>query len=93
MKSAVQPVTARSEEDLAWRAFGGFLLVLLVTAGGMKALFSKVFTDSQHAPDHGRSWLAEARSQASIATSYAVMAKTMLQSSRRDNRQERQSRP
>ncbi|MBB4196805.1 hypothetical protein GGD83_000582 [Rhodoblastus sphagnicola] len=92
MKSAVHTVTARSEQDLAWRVFGGFLLVLLVVAGGLKALFSKVFIDSQHAPDQGRSWLAEARSQASIATSYALMAKTMLQSSRRDNRQERQSR-
>ncbi|SNB78581.1 hypothetical protein SAMN06265338_11028 [Rhodoblastus acidophilus] len=93
MKSAVHTIPARSEAALAWRVFGGFLLILLVVAGGLKALFAKLFTDYEHAPSsRSRSWLAEARSQASIATSYAVMAKTMLQSSRRDYRQERQSR-
>jgi hypothetical protein len=91
MKMAVHTVTTKSEHDLAWRAFGGFLLSLLVIAGGLKALFTWIFTDKQCATPKSRSWLAEARSQASIATSYAHMAKTMLQSSRRDNRQERQS--
>jgi len=92
MKMAFPPVTAKNEYDLAWRAFGGFLLAVLVTAGGLKAFFTWVFTDKDCAPQRSRSWLAEARSQASIATSYAHMAKSMLQSSRRDNRQERQSR-
>jgi hypothetical protein len=93
MKMAVHSVTARNDEDLAWRVFGAFLLALLVIAGGLKALFTKLFIDTTHAPAPNRSWFAEARSQASIATSYAHMATTMLQSSRRDNRQERQSRP
>jgi len=93
MKLAAHPVAAKSEGDLAWRVFGGFLLVLLVAAGGLKALFTWLFLDTRCAPAKNRSWFAEARSQASIATSYAHMAKTMLQTSRRDNRQERQSRP
>ncbi|MCW2273085.1 hypothetical protein GJ654_03135 [Rhodoblastus acidophilus] len=92
MKVAVNTVTTRNEYDLAWRLFGGFLLAVLVTAGGLKAFFTWLFTDKNCAAPRSRSWLAEARSQASIATSYAHMAKTMLRSSRRDNRQERQSR-
>jgi hypothetical protein len=91
MKMAVNTVNTKSEYDLAWRFFGGFLLSLLVIAGGSKAFFTWIFTDPQCAKPRSRSWLAEARSQASIATSYAHMAKSMLQSSRRDNRQERQS--
>jgi type III secretory pathway component EscT len=93
MKVAAHPVNASSEEDLAWRVFGAFLLVVFVSAGGLKALFLKFFAEHEHAPAKNRSWFAEARSQASIATSYAHMATTMLQSSRRDNRQERRSRP
>jgi hypothetical protein len=92
MKVAVNAVPSKSEYDLAWRMFGGFLLSLLVVAGGLKALFTWIFTDKDCAKPRSRSWLAEARSQASIATSYAHMAKSMLQSSRRDNRQERRSR-
>jgi hypothetical protein len=93
MKLAIHPIAARSEENLAWRVFSGVLLVLFVIFGGLNALFSRLFTEPQDAPPPSRSWLAEARSQASIATSYALMAKSMLQSSRRDDRQERQSRP
>jgi hypothetical protein len=94
MKVAFHPVSvsARSELDFAWRVFNGFLLVLMVIAGGARALFTWMFEKEQHARMRSRSWLAEARCQASIATSYAHMAKTMLQSSRRENRQERQSR-
>ncbi|MCW2282321.1 hypothetical protein M2323_000172 [Rhodoblastus acidophilus] len=91
MKMAINTVTARNEYDLAWRLFGGFLLAVLVTAGALKAAFTWLFTDRNCAAPRSRSWLADARSQASIATSYAHMAKSMLQSSRRDNRQERQS--
>ena len=38
-----------------------------------------------------RTWFAEAQSQASIATSYALMARSMLQSSERRRRPERLS--
>ena len=93
MKLAAHPVAAKSEEDLAWRVFGGFLLVLLVAAGGLKALFTWLFLDARCAPAKNRSWLAEARSQASIATSYAHMAKSMLQTHPAGYRPERLSRP
>jgi hypothetical protein len=36
-------------------------------------------------------WFSDARSQASIATSYALMARSMLKSSERRNRPERLS--
>jgi hypothetical protein len=38
-----------------------------------------------------RDWFAEARRQTSIATSYALMARSMLQSSERRRRPERLS--
>jgi hypothetical protein len=93
MKLAIHPIAARSQEGLAWRMFYGFLLVLLVIFGGLKALSTRLFAETEEARPTSDSWLAEARSQASIATSYALMAKSMLQSSGRDNRQERRSRP
>ena len=69
------------------------LFVLLVIFGGLNALFSRFFADPERAPRKVHSWIAEARSQASIATSYALMAKSVLQSSERDIRRERRSRP
>jgi hypothetical protein len=71
----------------------GLLFVLLVIFGGLNALFSRFFADPERVPPRVNSWIAEARSQASIATSYALMAKSVLQSSERDNRRERRSRP
>jgi hypothetical protein len=93
MKLDIDAVAAISPEDLSWRLFYGVLLVLLVIFGGLKALSTRLFAGAEQAQPSSHSWLAEARSQASIATSYALMAKSMLQSSRRGNRRERQSRP
>lgn len=93
MKLAIHPVAARSDSDIAWRMLNGFLLVLLVIFGGLNALFSRFFADPELVPPTSHSWIAEARSQASIATSYALMAKSVLQSSERDTRRERRSRP
>jgi hypothetical protein len=91
MKLAIHPA-AKSESDIAWRMLNGFLLVLLVIFGGLNALFSRFFADPERVPPASHSWIAEARTQASIATSFALMAKSVLQSSERDNRRERRSR-
>jgi hypothetical protein len=93
MKLAIHPVAAFSQEDLRWRMFYGILLVLMVIFGGLKALSTRLFAETEEVRPTSHSWLAEARSQASIATSYALMAKSTLQSSGRDNRQERRSKP
>jgi hypothetical protein len=93
MKLAIHPVAARSAEDLLWRLLYGVLLVLMVIFSGLKALSTRLVAETTEVQPSSRTWLAEARSQASIATSYALMAKSTLQSSGRDNRQERRSRP
>jgi hypothetical protein len=93
MKLVIHPVASISQEDLPWRVFYGVLLVLMLIFGGLKALSTRLFAESEEARPSSRSWLAEARSQATIATSYALMAKSTLQSSGRENRQERRSKP
>ena len=53
----------------------------------------RAYADDSGEPTPARgAWAAEARSQASIATSCALMAKSMLQTSERRNRLERLSR-
>ena len=93
MKLVIHPVASISQEDLPWRVFYGVLLVLMLIFGGLKAVFTRLFAETEEVRPSSRSWLAEARSQATNATSDALMAKTTLQSSGRDNRQERRSKP
>lgn len=93
MKLVYHPVAAIGQEELPWRVFYGVLLVLMMIFGGLKALFTLFFARTDEVRPASRSWLAEARSQATIATSYALMAKTTLQSSGREYRQERRSKP
>lgn len=69
------------------------LLPLCVVSEGVARLYARLSADEgEPAPARG-SWASEARSQASIATSFALMAKSMLQLSERRNRPERLSRP
>jgi hypothetical protein len=80
-------------QDLQWRLIYAFLLPLFVISEGVTRCYAHLAADeSDPAPPRG-SWAAEARSQASIATSCALMAKSMLQLSERRNRPERLSRP
>ena len=60
------------------------LPMFLVAEGGRRLLAEK----GDEAP---HDWYAEARRQTSIATSYALMARSMLQSSERRRRPERLS--
>jgi hypothetical protein len=61
------------------------LLPMFVVAEGGKRLLAERDEDAPH------DWFAEARRQTSIATSYALMARSMLQSSERRRRPERLS--
>jgi hypothetical protein len=79
-------------EDMKWRLTYGLLLPLFVISEAVSRLYTHYAADGDEpAPLRGL-WIAEARSQASIATSYALMAKSMLRSSERRNRPERLSR-
>jgi hypothetical protein len=81
------------KEDLQWRMTYALFLPLFVLCEGVTRLFARYAADDSEQPRARGSWAAEARSQASIATSCALMAKSMLQSSERRNRAERLSRP
>jgi hypothetical protein len=79
-------------QDLQWRLiYALFLPLFVISEGGARLYARYVADDGEPAPARG-SWTVEARSQASIATSCALMAKSMLQSSERRNRAERLSR-
>ena len=79
-------------QDLQWRLIYALFLPLFAVSEGVSRLYARYAADEfEPAPARG-SWTAEARSQASIATSCALMAKSMLQSSERRNRTERLSR-
>ena len=78
-------------QDLQWRLIYALFLPLFAVSEGVSRLYARYAADEfEPAPARG-SWTAEARSQASIATSCALMAKSMLQSSERRNRAERLS--
>ena len=70
-----------------WRSrlvYGALLPMFVVAEGGKRLLAER----DENAP---RDWFAQARRQTSIATSYALMARSMLQSSERRRRPERLS--
>ena len=64
------------------------LLPLFVLAEGAHLVVAGFKHGHEAAP---RTWFAEAKSQASVATSYVLMARSMLQSSERRYRAERPS--
>jgi len=91
MKLALHVAHEPRHEAIEYRLTYGLLLPLFVISEGVARLYSHYAAEpDEPAPARG-SWRAEARSQASIATSYALMAKSMLQSSERRNRTERLS--
>jgi hypothetical protein len=77
---------------LEWRLVYAFFLPLFVAFGGASNLLARYASDEGEPRRARGPWVAEARSQASIATSYALMAKSMLQSSQRRPRPKRLSR-
>ena len=67
------------------------LLPVFLAAGGARRILAHLKSND---PGHAairRNWIDEARSQTCVATSYALMARSMLQSSERRRRPERLS--
>jgi hypothetical protein len=79
------------DEGLQWWVVYLILLPLFAVTEGARRLASRFTVEENGSALPRGSWRAEARSQASIATSYALMARSMLQSSERRTRPERPS--
>lgn len=79
------------DEGLQWWVVYLILLPLFALTEGARRLMSRLSVEENESALARGSWSAEARSQASIATSYALMARSMLQSSERRTRPERPS--
>ena len=88
MEIAIKAVPAQRHEGSEGRILSYALLPLMVLAEGAHRVIAGVKHEDGASP---RTWFAEARSQASIVTSYALMARSMLQSSERRPRPARLS--
>jgi hypothetical protein len=91
MQVAAHMVHATRQEALQWRVVYGVLLPLFVVGEGLQRAFSHFAVDEDEPVLPRGAWFSDARSHASIATSYALMARSMLKSSERRNRPERLS--
>jgi hypothetical protein len=91
MQVAVHSIQATRPEALQWRFVYGMLLPLFVMGEGVQRAFSHFSVDEDEPAQFRGAWFSDARSHASIATSYALMARSMLKSSERRNRPERLS--
>ena len=78
-------------EGLQSHLFFGLMFPLFIAAEGLARLATRLAGTDEPGARARRPLLAQARANASIATSYALMARTMLQSSDRNNRTERLS--
>ena len=67
------------------------LLPLFLAAGGARRILAHLKSNDPGQAAIRRNWIDEARSQTCVATSYALMARSMLQSSERRRRPERLS--
>jgi hypothetical protein len=78
--------------DLQWRFIYALFLPIFAIAEGAARLYARYAADESEPQPARGTWVAEARSQATIATSCALMARSMLQLSGPRNRPERLSR-
>lgn len=67
------------------------LLPVFLAAGGARRILALLKSNDPGQAAIRRNWIDEARSQTCVATSYALMARSMLQSSERRRRPERLS--
>ena len=79
------------DEGLKWWTVYVAMLPLFAVSEGIQRLMARLQREDDEPSTQYNSWSAEVRSQASIATSYALMARSMLQSSERRPRPERLS--
>lgn len=82
---------AAREHGLKSHLIFGAVYPLFIACEGLSRAIARFFVGEDAGVDAPRPLLAQARANASIATSYALMARTMLQSSARTNRSERLS--
>lgn len=91
MHTALHASGASWLEGVQSRIVYSMLLPLFIVTEGGRRLGGRLReTDDDEAPPQ-RGWFADALRQTSIATSYALMARSMLQSSERRRRPERLS--
>ncbi len=91
MSSIFHTDVSSRDDGVGSHLFFGAIYPLCIAAEGLSRVVARLAA-SDEAPDTTpRPLLAQARANASIATSYAMMARTMLQSSGRKNRPERLS--
>jgi hypothetical protein len=67
------------------------LLPLFIASEGARRALARLKSNDPGQATMRRDWIDEAQSQTCVATSYALMATSMLQSSERRRRPERQS--
>ena len=91
MSSIFHTDVSSRDDGVASHLFFGAIYPLCIAAEGLTRMLARLATNDDALEDTHRSLLAQARANASIATSYALMARTMLQSSGRKNRPERLS--
>ena len=91
MSSISHSDTPEREEGIQSHLFFGVVFPLFIVAEGLTRLLARMTASDEPDGEIPRSLLAQARANAAIATSYALMARTMLQSSDRKNRPERLS--
>jgi hypothetical protein len=89
MRIALKTDLAESPSRMDGRLLCFLLLPFFVVAEGLCRAIAGLKHDIARSTQ--LAWFAEAKSQASIATSYALLARSMLQGSERRRRAERQS--
>jgi hypothetical protein len=87
MATAMKADPAHREGQVLYCA----LLPVFLAAGGARRILAHLKSNDPGQAAIQRNWIDEARSQTCVATSYALMARSMLQSSERRRRPERLS--
>jgi hypothetical protein len=91
MAIALNKCAGLAHSDLRTHLVYVALLPLFMLSEGLGRVAGRLFADNDEAPLTREAWFEHARSQASIATSYALTARRLLQSSERRTRPARLS--
>ena len=91
MSSIFHMDAANRDDGIQSHLFFGAVYPLFIAAEGASRVFARMAASEEGPAKRQRPLFAQARANASIATSYALMARSMLQSSERRRRPERLS--
>jgi len=91
MSSIFHTDAAPRSDGIQSHLFFGAIYPLCIAAEGLNRMIARLAAGEEEPESAPRSLFAQARANAAIATSYAMMARTMLQSTGRKNRSERLS--